>query len=81
MESVGSPEEEFKFNTPVSAPYIIPYSSPYKAAVFPSFYNMSTFPAFYVTYPSPETFSLASSEAVFDACGNKGGGEEEEVMI
>ena len=28
MESVGSPEEEFKFNTPVSAPYIIPYSSP-----------------------------------------------------
>ena len=30
MESVGSPEEEVKFNTPVSAPFIIPsyYSCP-----------------------------------------------------
>ena len=27
MESVGSPEEESKLNTPVSAPHTIPYSS------------------------------------------------------
>ena len=71
----------FKFNSSSGLPTDSIITSPYKAAVFPSFYNMATFPAFYVTYPSPETFSLASPEAGFDACGNKGGDEEEEVMI
>ena len=31
--------------------------------------------------PSLDIFSLASSAAVFDAFGKKGGGDEEEVII
>ena len=41
MESVGSPEEEVKFNSPVSAPHIIPYSSS-SHKFFPQVSNLST---------------------------------------
>ena len=47
--------------------------SPYKSAVFPSFYDTTTFLASSVPYHSPETFSLNSLESGFDTCGNKGG--------
>ena len=51
-------------------------ASPDKAAVFPYFYDMATFLASSVPYPSPDIFSLASSAAVFDNRGNKGGDEQ-----
>ena len=56
-------------------------TSPDKATVFPSFYDMKNFIATSVPSPSPDTFSLASSAAGFDACGKKEGGDEEEEMI
>ena len=41
MESVGSPEEEFKWNTPVPEPHIIPFSSSYPP-FFPQVSNSSS---------------------------------------
>ena len=49
---------------------------PDKAGVFPSFSNRATFLASSVPYPSPDTFSLASSAAGFDTCIKKGGDDE-----
>ena len=38
MESFGSPEEEVKLSTPVTAPHIIPFSSSY-TSFFPQLSN------------------------------------------
>ena len=56
-------------------------NSPDKAAVFPSFSDTKIFIASSVIYPSPGTFSLDYSKAIFDTCGNNGGDSEEEEMI
>ena len=56
-------------------------TSPDKSALFPYFYDTTTFIISYVPSPSPDTFSLASSAAGFDACGKKEGDDEEEEMI
>ena len=46
-----------------------------KYAVFPSFSDTTTFLTSSVPSYSSDTFSLASSAAIFDTCGNKGGDE------
>ena len=56
-------------------------NSPDKAAVLPSFSDTKIFIASSVIYPSPGTFSLDYSKAIFDTCGNNGGDSEEEEMI
>ena len=51
-------------------------TSPYKDAVFTSFYDTMKFLTSSITFPSPEIFSLASSEARFDTRVKKLGYEE-----
>ena len=52
-------------------------TSPDKAGVFPSFYDMTNFLTSSVISPSSETFPLSSSASKFDTCNKKGGEDEE----